>query len=96
MSDQSNINDVLAEIEKVAIHTQQGSVVKVEDVRRLTAKLKQEVEESKRPEIPYRMTPEKARQAIRRDEELMKQFPTTPREPTRSISAQEPQPQSSA
>jgi hypothetical protein len=88
MSGTSNINEVMAEIEKLAIHTSQGSFVKLDDVRRLAGTINPEEEKS---DIPARMTPEQARQAVKRDPDIMAQFPRTPQEPGRSVSAQEPQ-----
>jgi hypothetical protein len=94
MSDLSNINEVMALIEEKAIRTSEGSFVKLDDVRRLLDAQKKEEEEQKRSDIPERMTAEQARNRIKKDPEIMKDFQPTPREPGRAIPAQEPQPSS--
>ncbi len=91
MVDTSNINEVMALIEEKAIRTQEGSFVKVDDVRRLLDAQKQAADEERKSDIPERMTAEQARNRIKKDPEIMKDFPTTPREPGKSIPAQEPQ-----
>jgi hypothetical protein len=93
MTDTSNINEVMALIEEKAIRTKEGSFVKLDDVRRLLEDQKKEAEEEKKSDIPSEMTVEQARARIKKDPEIMKEFPTTPREPGKSISAQ---PQSSS
>jgi len=94
MASPSNINEVMAKIEEKAIRTKEGSFVKLEDVRRLLDEQKKEAEEQKKSDIPERMTVEQARARIKKDEDLLKDFPTTPREPGKSIPANEPQPSS--
>ncbi len=94
MSDLSNINEVMALIEEKAIRTSEGSFVKLDDVRRLLDDRKKEEEEQRKSDIPERMTAEQARNRIKKDPDIMKDFPPTPREPGRAVSAQEPQPSS--
>jgi len=89
MADVSNINEVMALIEEKAIRTKEGSFVKLEDVRRLLDSQKKE--EEKKSDVPERLTVEQARARIKKDPEIMKEFPTTPREPGKAIPAQEPQ-----
>jgi len=80
---------VMALIEEKAIRTKEGSFVKLEDVRRLLDSQKKE--EEKKSDVPERLTVEQARARIKKDPEIMKEFPTTPREPGKAIPAQEPQ-----
>jgi hypothetical protein len=94
MTDLSNINEVMALIEEKAIRTREGSFVKLDDVRRLLDAQKQAAEEERKSDIPERMTAEQARNRIKKDPEIMKDFPPTPREPGRALPAQEPQPAS--
>jgi hypothetical protein len=93
MTDTSNINEVMALIEEKAIRTKEGSFVKLDDVRRLLEDQKKSAEEEKKSDIPNEMTAEQARARIKKDPEIMKEFPATPREPGKAISAQ---PQSSS
>jgi len=82
---------VMALIEEKAIRTKEGSFVKLDDVRRLLESQQKTAEEEKKSDIPERMSAEQARARIKKDPEIMKQFPATPREPGKSIPANEPQ-----
>lgn len=92
MTDLSNINEVMQLLEEKAVHTREGSFVKLDDVRRLIEEKKNATPDH--PELPERMTVEQARAAVKRDPEIMKHFPSGPQEPGRSIAASEPQPSS--
>jgi hypothetical protein len=94
MADTSNINEMMALIEEKAIRTREGSFVKVEDVRRLLDDQKKEAEKEKLSDIPGEMSVEQARARIKKDPEITKHFPKTPREPGKAIPASEPQPSS--
>jgi hypothetical protein len=95
MTDTSNINEVMALIEEKAIRTKEGSFVKLDDVRRLLEDQSKAEAEEKKSNIPGEMSVEQARARIKQDPEITKHFPTTPREPGKSIPArEEPQPSS--
>jgi len=87
-----NLNELLAELEEKAIHTTQGSFLKVEDVRRLIeSKQESEGDEGKEDE------PKTMLQARRQASEHLKKQgfgPGQPLEPGKVVSAQEPQPSS--
>jgi hypothetical protein len=86
------VNELLAELEGIAIRTSQGSYVKLEDVRRLAEK-RQEANAIQAAEVPQKMSANRARGMAR--EFLREQLgPQSPREPGRSVSASEPQPSS--
>jgi methionine synthase II (cobalamin-independent) len=83
-------NELLAELEEMAIHTTQGSFLKVEDVRRLI-KEKQEADVTEEP------APKNMHEAKRRASEHLKEQgfgQQGPGEPGRAIAAREPQPSS--
>jgi hypothetical protein len=87
-----NLNDALEVIDGLAMHTSQGSFVKVSDLRKLFEEkrevLEAELEDRIERRIPYRMTPEKARRLAMRDEKLREDFPAQPpREPGKSVPA---------
>jgi len=91
-SDIRNLNDALAEIEKISISTSQGQVVKVDDLKRLLTEkrevLEAEITDQIEKRIPYRMSPERARRMAMRDETLREEHkPSGPREPGRSVPA---------
>jgi hypothetical protein len=93
--DLHNLNEALAEIDKIAMHTTQGSFVKVSDVRRLLHEQheihEKELEDRIEKRIPYRMSPERARRLAMRDEELRETHrPTGPREAGKSVPAGPP------
>lgn len=74
------------------MQTSQGSLVKVEDVKRLLGEradaLEAELKERIEKQIPYRMTPERARRLAMRDEELRERHSSPgPREPGKSVPA---------
>jgi hypothetical protein len=94
MTDPSNINDMMALIEEKAIRTREGSFVKVEDVRKLLNDQEKQQEEEAKSNIPSEMSVEQARARIKKDPEITKLFPKTPREPGKAIPASEPQPSS--
>jgi hypothetical protein len=94
MTDPSNINDMMALIEEKAIRTREGSFVKVEDVRKLLNDQEKQQEEEAKSDIPSEMSVEQARARIKKDPEITKLFPKTPREPGKAIPASEPQPSS--
>jgi hypothetical protein len=87
-----NLNEALEAIDKIAMHTSQGSFVKVSDLKQLLTErreiLESELEDRLEREIPYRMSPEKARRLAMRDEKLREDFPApSPREPGKSVPA---------
>jgi hypothetical protein len=86
----NNLNEALAELEKKTIRTSQGEFVRMEDVRKLVQEQKDAtaVEEGVEKEKPRDMV--KAKQAILKDPEIMKNFPAPRREPGKAIPASEP------
>lgn len=86
-----NVNEVLEELRDAALHTTQGSFVRIEHVERLLGNRKEAAAE---PKPRYRNF-DQARRAIKADEEIMQHFPKGPREPGKSVPAQ-PQPPSRA
>jgi len=87
-----NLNEALEEIEKIATHSEQGSFVRVADVKRLLTErrevLEKELEDRIEKRIPYRMSPERARRLAMRDEQLRETHkPSGPREPGKSVPA---------
>lgn len=89
----SDLQELLAELEGKAIHTSQGSFLRLEDVRGLMDRKKKQDEEAQ--SRPQPKTVEEARAAIRRDPEIMKHFPGgLIREPSHAVPASEPQPAS--
>ena len=92
--DLHNANDLVAKLEELAIHTTQGSFVKLEDVRWLIEKRK-EAGAIEQAEAPRPKTLHAAREGAKKF--LADQFPRPqPREAGRSISANESQPPSRA
>lgn len=89
-NDLRNLDDALAEIEKLSISTTQGSYVKVEDVRRL---MQQQQEQSAVEEetAPAPKTFAEAKEAIKGNKELMASFPGSKPTAGRAIPAA-PQP----
>lgn len=91
--DLHNANDVLKELEGLTIKTTAGEFVKMEDVRRLIEK-RNEARELTDKEAPNPKTPEQARMMARKflkDQGFGQQGP---KEPGRSIPANESQPSS--
>lgn len=91
-NDLRNVNEALAEIDKISIQTSQGGVVKTEDVKRLLNERREmltaEIEDRIDKRIPYRMSADRARRLAMRDEKLKEDFPPiAPREPGRSVPA---------
>lgn len=86
-TDLHNLSQLLAEIEGISVKTSQGSFVKVEDVRRLIDKKKA----AGPPTAEDLKTVEQAREAIKRDPDLIKAFASAPQEPGRAVPASEPQ-----
>lgn len=87
-----NLNDALAEIDKVSVQTDQGAMVKTADVKRLLTEKREvveaEIEERIEKRIPYRMSAGRARRLAMRDETLRDTHkPSGPREPGKSIPA---------
>lgn len=81
--DLHDLDEAITRIEGLAIRTTQGSFVRMEDVRRLL-----EEERDREPEAkPQPKTVVQAREAVKRDPEIMKHFKRDPREPGRSINA---------
>jgi hypothetical protein len=90
-----NINDVMAELEGLAIRTTQGSFVKQEDVRRLLEKRQQALEIEDKAE-PKPKTVEEARAQAKKYLAEVNVGPKPRGELGRSIPANEPQPPSRA
>jgi len=93
--DLRNLNEALEELDRISMHTSQGSFVKTEDVKRLLTErreiLESEVSDRIEKRIPYRMKPDRARRLAMRDEELQKAHPSPgPREAGRSVPAGPP------
>jgi len=93
--DLRNLNEALEEIDRISMHTTQGSFVKVEDVKRLLTErqqvLEKEIEGQIDKRIPYRMSPERARRLAMRDEDLREAHKSPgPREPGKSVPAGPP------
>jgi hypothetical protein len=93
MDDLHLVDELVTELEGLAIRTSQGSYVKMEDVRRLIDK-KKEADSIQGKEIPERMTVDEARGMAREHLKSVKFGPQSPQEPGRSIAASEPQPSS--
>lgn len=94
MSETPSANDLLKELEGVAIHTTKGSFVKMEDLRRLIKERQDKEQEEPKEEAPKTLA-EARGQATRF---LKKQDfgPQDPQEPGKAIPAREPQPLSRA
>lgn len=90
--DLSNLSEVVKELEKMSIHTTQGTFVRLEDVRRLID-VKQEAE-TPDPEAPP--PPRTLAQARSQAKEYLKEQGSMEgiREPGRAVNANEPQPSS--
>lgn len=91
-----NVNEVMEELQGAALHTSQGSFVRVEHVERLLKKRQEAAleEKEKRMLEPPPKTLEQARRRAARD--LKEAFPSSgPREPGKSVPSQ-PQPPSRA
>jgi hypothetical protein len=87
-----NVNEVLAELQGAALHTSQGSFVRVEHVERLLKKRQEAAEEEKAKKLdegPPPRTWDQARRRAARD--LKAEMPSSgPREPGKSTPAQPP------
>jgi len=93
--DLRNLDDALEALDDMAMHTTQGSFVKVEDMKKLLKErqevLEAEFEDRIEKRIPYRMTPERARRLAMRDETLREEHKSPgPREAGRSVPAGPP------
>jgi hypothetical protein len=85
-NDLHNLNDALAELEKLSVKTSQGSFVKLEDVRRLVSERSASEAVGAATE-PKPKTMAEAKAAILKNEDLMKQFPQKKPELGRSLPA---------
>jgi hypothetical protein len=90
--DLRNLNEALEALDEMAMHTTQGSFVKVEDVKKLLEErhevLDKEFEDRVEKRIPHRMTPERARRLAMRDPDLREAHKSPgPREPGKSVPA---------
>jgi len=73
--DLHNLNDALAYLDKKAVHTNQGTFVRLEDVKEAMQTV-QDTRAIERATAPRPKTMEQAKQMVRQDEDLMKEFQT--------------------
>jgi hypothetical protein len=89
-----NVNDLLEELEGAALHTSQGSFVKVDHVKAMILKRQKAAEEAKEKRLETGPPPKTFREARARAlKDLEEAFPPKPHEPGRAVPAQ---PQSSS
>lgn len=95
MSDLHNLNDLMAEAEGLALHTSQGSFVKVEDLRRLVEARTVGTVIDEATAFKGK-TFHQAHSAIKKDPQFESINQTGPKAPGRSVPAMEPPPPSRA
>lgn len=93
MDDLHLVDELLTELEGVAIRTSQGSYVKMEDVKRLINK-RDEAKSLEAETIPEHLTMDEARGLAKKFLKDQKFGPQDPLEPGRAVPASDPQPSS--
>jgi vacuolar-type H+-ATPase subunit E/Vma4 len=93
--DLRNLNEAFEALDEMAMHTTQGSFVKVKDVRKLLEDrqkvLDEEFENRVEKRIPHKMSPARARRLAMRDPDLREAHKSPgPREPGKSVPAGPP------
>jgi hypothetical protein len=94
MADLHTDDEFLAELDRISMKTEQGSYVRMEDIRRLIDKKKEQAAEADEASQPK--TLDAAREGAKRFLSEQGFGPKNPQEPGKAIPASEPQPPSRA
>lgn len=89
LPDLNDLNETLEALSKLAISTTQGEFVRMDDVKRLIRERNAAASIEKKVEQKAPKTMVQAKQAVLKDEEVMKNFPPPQRAAGKSLSAQD-------